>query len=174
MVKRERHGWSRLDTCVATQSTLISNFRYDGFFTLALSFYCLEFVSGPAGWWLKNRSLGWHGLFIPGFGSPCCTFHLPFGHHLTKPTMEPWSRGSDDPGAYMAHFQSSFVDDLPTGVGGASARCPPTDAISTMSSSNITDEDQNPETFTAEPASLYTTGISSPALQEIVAANESL
>ncbi|KAJ5249495.1 hypothetical protein N7524_011811 [Penicillium chrysogenum] len=87
--------------------------------------------------------------------------------------MEPWSRGSDDPGAYMAHFQSSFVVDLPTGVGGASAGRPPTDAISTMSS-NITDEDQNSETFTAEPASLYTTGISSPGLQEIVAANESL
>ncbi|KAJ5265044.1 hypothetical protein N7505_007837 [Penicillium chrysogenum] len=88
--------------------------------------------------------------------------------------MEPWSRGDDHPGAYMTHSQSSFVVDLPTGVGGAYARRPPTDALSTTSDSNVTSEDQNPEDFTAGPASIYTTGISSPALQEIVDANESL
>ena len=88
--------------------------------------------------------------------------------------MELWSRGNDDSGACMAPFQSSFVVNLPARAGDPSASCPKTDAISTMSDSNITEEDENPGIFTAEPVSRCTTGIWSPALQEIVDTNRSL
>lgn len=91
--------------------------------------------------------------------------------------MEPWSLGVVDPGAFMAHSPSPFDVDMPNGAGNASARSPPTDATSktsTLSDSNITDENHTPEGLAAGPVSLCTIETLSPALQEIVNANQSL